>query len=337
MSKKLISIGDVQCPPGELRLGRIIAGHHQDSAPIAIPLIVVNGAHDGPTLWLGAAVHGSEIAGCEVIRRITREIVKPAELHGVILAAPIQNPLAFRASSYHTPQDGLNMNRVFPGDPDETITHRLAHAIYTQGVAQSDYLMDLHCNALGSIDFIFVRWREEEAWQKGWAMAKAYGVTIVESVPKRLGFGFEERLVGLLCDVALEARKPCITVELTPQHYFEERSIRSGVTGTLNVMKYLKMLAGNLEPQTEVPVIPEPLRPQLRVTAQRGGLLTYLVPVGQKVRKGQPLVLVRDPWGDVVETVTSPADGYLLSYPRHGNQAAASGDIVVFVAPPRAA
>jgi predicted deacylase len=100
-------------------------------------------------------------------------------------------------------------------------------------------------------------------------------------------------------------------------------------------MRFLGMLDGPLEPQLDIPVIKDRIGPQLRVTATRGGLLHYLVPVGSWVQSGQALLDIRNPWGDVVETILSPSDGYVLAYGSYGNQAAASGDIVVFVAPRR--
>lgn len=331
----MIQIGDVRCPPGQRRLGRLTCGRLEDSSPVDIPLVVLNGIRSGPILWLGSTVHGVEIGGVEVIRRVTREEVDPERLRGAILAAPILNPLAYRSHSYHTLKDGLNMNRVYPGDPDESITHRMAHAVFSQGVSQCDYAIDFHANPVGAIDYLFVRVAEGDAWQKGLTMAEAYGVTIVESIPRRTGFGFEERLIGLLADAAAESGRPCITVELTPQYRMDESSIRSGVKGTLNVMKYLGMIDGQPDPQTDVPVLKERVGPQLRITAKEGGLLHYQVPVGSWVTTGQPLLVIRDPWGDIAETVLSPIDGYVLAYSSHGNQTAASGDIVAFVAPRR--
>jgi uncharacterized protein len=332
---KVIEIGDIRCPPATRRLGRLTCGYLEDSSPVEIPLIVLNGSTDGPVLWLGSTVHGMEIAGAEVIRRVTREMVDPEDLRGAILAAPILNPLAYRGHTYHSPRDGLNMNRVYPGDPDESITHRMAHAVFSQGVAQSDCVIDFHANPAGAIDYLFVRSGEGEAWRRGFEIAAAYGITIVESITRRVGFGFEERLVGLLADAAAESGKPALTVELTPMYKLDETSIRSGVRGTLNVMKFLGMLDGVPEPQTDVTVIKERIGPQLRLTATKGGLLHYLVPVASWVKSGQPLVEVRDPWGDVAETIASPTDGYVICYGSYGNQTAASGDIVAFVAPRR--
>ena len=123
-------IADVECPPGQLARGRIVAGWLDDGSPVEIPLLVLHGAAPGPVLWLGATLHGIEIIGVEIIRRVMREAVDPAALRGTIVGAPIQNPLAFQDHKYGTPRDGLNINRFFPGNPNGSISERLAHALY---------------------------------------------------------------------------------------------------------------------------------------------------------------------------------------------------------------
>jgi predicted deacylase len=334
VSSGSIKVGDLSCAPGSLEKGSLLAGYERDGAEIRVPTLVMNGAADGPTLYVGALVHGNEPAGVEVIRRLLRERLDPADLSGAVICVPIQNPLAYRTSTYHSLEDGLNANRIYPGDPHETLTNRVIAAITRHALDQSGYVVDLHCNARDSILFNFTRWEDSPTGRANVAMSQAFGFTTVLSQPKRQGFGFEERLVGLLADTALADGKPCITVELTPTHGWEEPALEAGVRGMLNVLKHLGMLAGDIEAQDQsLPIIPKVLGPQLRVTPDRGGLVHPVHPVGTWVEEGEVVVLIRDPWGDVVEEVTSPAAGYVLAYPHHGNHAAASGDIVIFVAP----
>jgi predicted deacylase len=333
MSKDAIKVGDTVCQPGERAFGKLLVGYHQDSAELNLWTTIVNGAHDGPTIYLGGLIHGTEIIGVEVIHQITRQLVDPKELRGAIIAIPIQNPLAYRTHSYHSLEDGLNANRIFPGDIDETLTNRIVAHIYKEALSQSNYALDFHSNVLNSIHFNFIRWREEEAWQKSVQMSQAFGTTTVLSVLKTYGYGFEERLTGLLCDVALEDGIPTITIELTAWYHWNEPSIRAGVRGTLNVMKYLDMIDGEIEEQDEVPVIPHILGPQLRVTAEKGGIVRPVLTVGDFVTKDQVVAVVKNPWGDVIEEIRLPTDCYLLSFPHRGNHAVSSGDTVVFGAP----
>jgi predicted deacylase len=333
MANAKLVVAHIEAEPGTSARGRIVVGTEQDGTELALPVLIMNGARPGPTVYLGALIHGNEPSGADVIRRVMREAVDPAGLSGALIAIPIQNPLAFRTSTYHSLEDGLNANRIFPGDPTETLTNRCVAAISRYALDQSQYVLDLHCNARDSILYNFVRWNESPAGNESVALSKAFGFTTVISEAKRHGFGFEERLVGLLADTSLADGKPTLTVELTPSYDFVPKVVEGGVRGVLNVLRKLRMLEGEIEPQTGLPIIDKVLGPQLRVTPNNGGFLHPQVPVGSLVTKGQTLVLVRDPWGDVIDEVASPADGYLLSYPHHGNQAAASGEVVAFVGP----
>jgi uncharacterized protein len=334
VSSDIIKVGDVECRPGELAKGRIKYGYERDGTECALPVLVLNGESAGPTLYIGALVHGNEPGGVEVIRRVMREQVSPGDLAGAIIAIPIQNPHAFKTSSYHSLDDGLNANRIFPGDPSESLTNRAVAAISAQAVDQSDYVIDLHCNAHDSILFNFVRSGPFDAGAKSVELSKAHGFTTVISHAKRHGFGFEERLVGLLADTALAEGKPTLTVELTPTYNWEEPALAGGTRGVLNVLKHLQMVPGAIEPQLDLPIIDEVVGPQLRVTPTRGGFVHPVAETGSWVQEGETVLVIRDAWGDIIEDVTSPAAGYVLSYPHHGNHAAASGDTVVFVAPP---
>jgi len=333
-----LRVGEIECRSGQLALGRLLVGYERDGAELNLPVILVNGAQEGPTVYLGALIHGNEPAGAEVIRRVLRECVDPGRLRGSLIGIPIQNPLAYRSSTYHTLDDGLNANRIFPGDASETLTNRMVAQITSQAVEQSQYIIDFHCNVADSILFNFVRWQDSETGRRNLELSRVFGFTSVLSEVKRHGFGFEERLVGLLADEALARGVPALTVELTPTFNWDEPVLAAGVQGTLNVLRHLAMLEGDPMPQDEhLPIINEVLGPQLRVTAERGGFVHPQVRVGEWVDDGAVVALVRDPCGDVVEEIKAPAAGYVLSYPHHGNHAAASGDIVVFVAPQHSA
>jgi hypothetical protein len=334
MSQKNLVVAHIEAAPCESARGRIVVGYEQDGTELALPVLTMNGARPGPTVYIGALIHGNEPSGAEVIRRVMREELDPQMLSGSIIAIPIQNPLAFRTSTYHSLEDGLNANRIFPGDATESLTNRCVAAISRHALDQSSHVLDLHCNARDSILFNFTRWDESPAAVESVALSKAFGFTTVISEAKRHGFGFEERLVGLLADTSLAAGKPTLTVELTPTHEFVTPIIDGGVRGVLNVLRHLKMIDGAIEPQSaDLPIIHKVLGPQLRVTPERGGFAHPTARIGDWVTKGQRVVIVRDAWGDIIDEVNSPADGYVLSFPHHGNQAAASGDVVAFVAP----
>lgn len=325
-----VRIGDITCSPGEMKLGGIPSVYLRDGLVVKIPLIVVNGAKDGPTLWLGSTVHGCEIPGIEVIRRVVREIVDPQALCGTILACPVQHPLTYHDSTRFTAHDGLNINRVFPGNPKGSLTERLAYVLFHEGVMKADVVLDYHSGSAGMVNFNIVRsGGQGRAWEAQWPLARAFGITIAVGEVGRLGPDSPQ--VGMLQDAALAAGKPALTVELSGGYAVEENSVRAGVTGTLNVMKYLGMIDGEIKPQTELLVIDEILTDRRHVLVDKGGVVRPLVPVGEKVTRGQAVARIYDVYGDLVETVVSPIDGWLMHHRRFGNHTVVSGDCVVFV------
>jgi predicted deacylase len=328
-------IADVECPPGELGRGRIVGGWLDDGTPIEIPLLVLPGARPGPVLWLGAALHGIEIVGVEIIRRVMREAVDAAHLAGTIVGAPIQNPLAFQDHKYGTPRDGLNINRFFPGNPNGSISERLAYALYHEGIAKADLVVDIHANTAPAHPFTILRGGSDPVHQRARRLAEAYGLTILESAPKPASPG-EKHLAGLLMDAALHDGKPAITLEYECWT-MDERWVRAGTVGTLNAMKSFGMLDGAEEPVPGVEPIAEPLQVQVALRARAGGVMHHLARPGQRVKVGEPVARIVDPFGVEREVFRSPVEGYVLCFPRYLNQTAATGDEVVYIAPVRAA
>src|SRR5574341_1263970 len=180
MKMAKFEVGNVSVERGEVGFGTLTTAYLPDSTAVNIPLIVVHGSTDGPVLWLSAAMHGPEITGTEVIRRITREVVDVKKLRGTIVAVPLVNPFAYQQHQMTAPQDGYNMNRVFPGQVNGLLTHRLAYRVLHEGVNHADYLIDFHANPTPAIMFTIFRNQPPEIGAKAWAMANAYGITTIQ-------------------------------------------------------------------------------------------------------------------------------------------------------------
>jgi predicted deacylase len=320
-------IAGISVPPGQRALGDVIAGELPDGTPVRIPLIVLNGVQDGPVIWLGAGLHGTEVPGMEVVRQVCREIVDPQRLRGVILASPLLNPFSFHQHQMLTPQDGYNLNRVFPGDPSMLLSHRLA-ALIARLAESCDVYIDFHANPSPALEFAIIKHPGDEViWEKSRSLARAFGITTIEMMQVH-----ERHRTGTFTDfVQLDLHKPCLVVELLAWRRFDPLSLRTGVRGTLNVLRYLKMIDGEIEPQTDVHILPGRLS-RIELTANRGGLVYPLRLPGEKIRKGELIGLVRNLWGDVVEEILAPLDGWILAWPLLGNQAVATGDILTFIA-----
>ena len=321
-----LRIGNVSVGPSQIKFGSLGEIFLPDSSSVRIPLIVVNGSRSGPILWISSTMHGTELTGAEVIRRITRELITPRKLRGAIVALPIVNPLAFHHHSMNTPQDEYNLNRVFPGSPTGSTSFRMADLLFKEGVLKCDYLLDFHANPIPAMPFSIVKETSEpNISQKSIAMAKAFGITTIQ-----MEYRHEPQRTGTITERAGMQRKPALTVELLYWRRIDPTAVNVGVRGTLNILKHLDMIDGRIEKQTEVEIITGDLS-RVEVTANKGGIVHTLIEPGQWVKKGERIAEIYDPYGDIVEKVNSPLRGFILAFPFLGNQAVATGDTIAFV------
>lgn len=320
-------IGDLTLEPGQRAQGRLGTFYLSDGSEVGIPLMGVRGKEDGPVLWLSAAMHGQELSGIPVVWEVIKELVDPQTLRGTVVGSPLLNPFSFNGRTYFTPEDGYNVNRVFPGDADGLLTHRLANLIYEEAVKKCDFLIDFHCNVSSAMYFSIIKGsEEEEAFRESRNMADAFGVTTIEMILEH-----EAHRTGTMSDEARKLGKPMLVLELIPWRMISPEAVRVGVRGTLNVMKQLGMIDGEIEPQDEIKVIGGRLsRTELNVT--RGGLVSKLVDVGDPIEKGQLIGQIVNAYGEPVEDIISSVDGWLLAWPMIHNQAAGSGEHVAFLA-----
>jgi predicted deacylase len=305
--KTTLTVGTASVEPGSLAFGKLVCEHLADAAEIFIALTVVNGAHAGPVLWIGSTIHGREIPGIEVSRRIAREIINPADLRGAIICAMPLNPYGFRLQRHIVPQDGGNVNAKFPGDPQGTLSERVAHVIWTQGVALCDYVVDFHANEPGGIEFMCATpCADKDIQRRTVEMAEAFGFPLVQI--RRDEWAYDRSLIAW----AQDAGKPAILPEPLCQGVLSEASIDTSVRGVLNVMKYTGMIYGQIEPQTDIKVKGGHFR-FVNVRTRKSGLAEYLVDGGDWMEEGQTIAVVRDPWGNELDRVLCPKCGYVRS------------------------
>lgn len=321
------TFGDISINPGEITQGKLGTVYLSVGTAVDIPLMVIRGEQDGPVLWLGAAMHGQEVAGIPVIWEVIKERLDPKILRGTVVGAPLLNPLSFNGGTYFTPQDGYNFNRVFPGSSTGLLTQRMANMVYEEGVKKCDYMIDFHCNTSTAMCFTIIdEPKDDTTYEKYRLMAEAFGLTIIQAT-----FENESHRTGLMSTSAVNLNKPIITIELTPWHLVDQKTVKVGVRGTLNVLKSLGMIDGEIELQEDVQLIEGEIT-RTEITCTRGGLVMEYVEVGDEIKKGQLIGQVVDVYGDPVEDIISSADGWLLAWPMVTNQAAGSGDFVAFIA-----
>jgi len=128
---------------GEKAFKMLSVAFMPDGSEIAIPLVIIRGMEDGPVLSVFGGVHGNEYEGPLAIRKVIKEL-EPTEISGTFIGVPVANVPAFNFSTRITPIDGKDLNRVFPGKLNGTISEKIAYIITEQVISKSDYVIDLH-------------------------------------------------------------------------------------------------------------------------------------------------------------------------------------------------
>jgi predicted deacylase len=315
---KALKIGNVEVAPGAMEFGALECGRHRDGTPVSIPFMVARGTADGPTLGLSALIHGDEVPGFETVRQIMREEISPGKLNGTIIAIMALNPLAARASQWSSPEEAQDLNASFPGDPNGSLTQRIAHIAYQELLSRCDFYIDFHSNYSPAVEFCIIPdCRQRNAIDKAVEMAQAFGWPI-------------QAMVEPACpaEVMLNAGKPAMLAELVGSGFASDASIRKGVRGTLNVLVWLGMIEGKIQPHDDLDVAPG-LFARNVVRAGTGGVVHFTKKVGAHVAEGEILGIVHDIFGHEVETVRSPVNGYIRSFtPGLRNQLLHTGQVV---------
>lgn len=265
--------------------------------PVSMPVVVVHGRKDGPRLFVCAALHGDEINGVEIIRRLL-QLSALRRLHGTLVAVPVVNVLGFLSQSRYLP-DRRDLNRSFPGSARGSLASRLARLFLDEIVDRSTHGIDLHTGASHRDNFPQIRGNLDDPDSD--RMARAFGVPVV------INTGFRE---GSLRESAAERGVPVIVYEAGEALRFHEPSVRAGVKGVVRVMRALAMLPAKKNPRT----VREPLiiRSSKWVRAPRSGLLRSVTPLGSQVRKDDVLGVIADPFGQNEVEVVATTDGIII-------------------------
>ncbi|MBW1713576.1 MAG: succinylglutamate desuccinylase/aspartoacylase family protein [Deltaproteobacteria bacterium] len=298
-----VQFGDAEVAPGEKGWGRVEVGRRPDGSQIFIPVMIVNGAQDGPSLNVSSGCHGDEYEGSQAIRRWWHKL-DPGQMKGVFVGVPVINVMAYEAGSRTSWVDHLNLNRVYPGRPDGFITERLAYVYLNEVVYKCDLVMDLHGG--GNIQTMGnqVVWRtdpgEPETIEKSLELAKATGFKYIWKGSG--GWG------GTVTVEALKKGIPAITVEAGGDGRCLEPVIQDMENLIGNVLKHYGFIEGTPQPAQEVVMFKGTF-----IHCQSGGLYTQKIGLHERVKKGQELATVAYLFGQVVETIEAPFDGIVSS------------------------
>jgi uncharacterized protein len=321
--KTIEYLRELEKKPGAVQNAQISVAKLPDGTDIQMPIFVGEGNEPGPTLLMTALIHGVEIGGYDVIRRLILEEINFNDVKGRIVAVPIVNPLALNVANRFTPQDSMDLNRVFPGNANGTISQRIAHILADRIVKEVDYVIDFHsCNPPSEVFTIVLPEGDKEVKETSWGMAEAFGAITVAPAQNVSG-----TFSGYLASIG----KPGITPELVFSRRFDKHSSDAGVIGTLNVMKYLGMLKGDTQPLPNVIKFSERFL-YTATFSNVGGFVYFRKNIGDKVVKEEVFATVKNSWGEDIEELRSPVTGTIIAYPMAGNQAVTTGDKIAYFA-----
>ncbi len=293
--------------PFQLGARRIGAGTRQtvdlpvsvlsDHTPVSMSVQVVHGRRPGPTLFVSAAVHGDEIIGVEIVRRLLR-MPSLGRLKGTLLAVPIVNAFGFLNHSRYLP-DRRDLNRSFPGSPQGSLAARLAHIFLNEVVARSDTGIDLHSATVHRSNLPQIRVSPSKP--ETMALAKAFGAPLILSSKIR---------EGSLRQAAQKKGVDILVYEAGEGLRFDEFAVRAGVTGVLRVMHQLGMVSAKGVTKPRATPIESTASYWLRAPA--GGLLRTFKTNGEPVEKGDVLGAISDPFGETETEVLAEYGGLLI-------------------------
>ena len=326
-----LTVGKVSAKPGETKYGPAYSVELKDGTAVNLPVILVNGAKDGPTITITAAVHPTELIGTEAIRRVTRKLVKAKDLKGKIIAFPLTNPLAAQFGVYVSPHDGVNMSVAFPGSMTSgSATQRLANFVWENATTKSDLAIDFHENVKPCLHFTIVGYSDpipgsgfkpdKKAEQVALDASEAFGMTTIR--PGEGKFNLPGMFAGArsYSRVCLDHGIPAMTPEFEGAYdlkFSNETTIEVAVRGLMNTLKHMGMISGKLEKQKGILVLGDAKAKYTfrgMTKANRGGIVHRLVDTGVELSEGTPIAEIYNSYGDVLETIKMPMDGYVWGW-----------------------
>jgi uncharacterized protein len=298
-------IGGTEILPGERKLVDLPVSRLSNHTPVTLPVHVLHGARPGPTMFVSAAIHGDELNGVEIIRRILRTL-QPGNISGTLLCIPVVNAYGFIGRSRYLP-DRRDLNRSFPGSANGSLAARLAHLFLNEVVRRSQYGIDLHTAAVHRVNLPQIR-AETQKRPRSRELAEAFGAEMILEAPERS---------GSLRKAAREMGVDVLVYEGGEGLRFDEFAIQAGVDGIARVM----LKTGLLELPEGVDTLPSS-NPNIRppvfanmskwVRAPDGGIFRTAKRIGEAISEGEIVGYVANPYEDSETEIRSPRRGIII-------------------------
>ncbi|EHL31983.1 succinylglutamate desuccinylase/aspartoacylase family protein [Legionella drancourtii] len=297
MSKGHIVIGGERIKPGERKTVFLPMPKLYDWTPMTLPIHVINGIEDGPSLCITAAIHGDEINGVEIIRRFLKT-KGLNHINGSVIAIPIVNVYGFLYQERYL-MDRRDLNRSFPGSAKGSLASILAGIISNQILSQSTHAIDLHTGSHHRFNLPQIRANLD--------MPGIEDLALAFNVPVILHSTFRD---GSMREYANEQGIPFLLYEGGEALRFDELSIRTGINGILSVMAALKMLKpGKYGLKKCTPTIS---RDSYWLRAPLSGILRHIKKSGTRITKGQIIAIIANPSSTEEYKLKSPLSGIII-------------------------
>lgn len=292
----------------EIPIARLMSG-----TPVALPVIVFHGKGDGPTVWVNAAIHGDEIGGVDIIRRVC-ERLDTKTMNGTVIAVPIVNVHGFNTNDRYLP-DRRDLNRSFPGSVRGSLASRIAYLMMTEIVQRCSVGIDLHTGSDHRTNLPQIRADLDDP--KTEKLAQVFGASIAIHAKTR---------DGSLRQAATDAGATVLLFEGGEALRFDRDAISVGTLGVRRVFHHLGITADGPEPGDETRYA----RRTKWARAGRSGILHLGQELGDEVVKGQPIATILDPYGKRLGRISAPLDGIIIGHTQH--PLVNRGDAVVHIA-----
>lgn len=292
-----LQLGNVSIEPGTRTTVELPAPALYTHTEMAMPVHVVHGTRDGPRMFVSATIHGDELNGVEIVRRVLR-LADMRNLRGTLLAVPIVNVHGCIQRTRELP-DGRDLNRSFPGSPTGSMAARMAHLFMSEIVAGSDYGIDLHTGTNHRSNLPQIRTQLDDP--KTEELARAFGAPVILHSNLR---------DGSLRQVAQEEGTVTLLYEAGEALRFDEVAIRAGVRGIVAVMRQVGMLPRRRQRKRDFESVVA--RQSSWVRAPASGILRLRTALGSTVKRGEVLAMVADPFGEAETAVESHVAGVVI-------------------------
>jgi predicted deacylase len=302
------SVGKVSAAPGTIAAGTLEIAARAGDTGTSIPFTIIRGQLEGPVLALIAGTHGMEYVPIVALQRM-RAAIDPKSLRGTVVMVHVANMPSFLGRTiYYSPIDGKNLNRVYPGKADGTISERIANAITREVIARATHVVDLHCGDGNESLRPYTYWittGDAMVAAEGRAMALAFGLDHVVVDNER---PLDAAASVYTSNTAITRGKPALTTETGALARVDEESIALVERGVAGLLRHLAMRGDG----------PPPVAAAIWLTRSEvlrsgsTGIFYADVERGHTVAKGTRLGRVTDFHGKVLEEVLAPFDGEIL-------------------------